>query len=191
MSNMDYKKELREYLDREIEVIKSLDLDSINEVMNVLEEAKEAGKTTYICGNGGSAATASHFVCDFNKGLNDEASQYKFQCLSDNTPIMMAISNDIGYDEVFRYQIKGRIQEGDIFFGISGSGNSINVINAMEHAKSVGAKTIALVGYDGGRMKQMADYCIHANINDMQISEDIHMIMDHMMMQVLSGGGSC
>lgn len=111
---VDYKKNLRAYLDREIAVIQELDLDSINVVMNVLEEAKANHKTTYICGNGGSAATASHFVCDFNKGLNDEASQFKFQCLSDNTPIMMAISNDIGYEEVFRYQIKGRIEEGDI-----------------------------------------------------------------------------
>lgn len=188
---MDYKKDLKAYLDREIAVIKALDLDSINTVMNVLEEAKQNHKTTYICGNGGSAATASHFVCDFNKGLNDEASQFKFQCLSDNTPIMMAISNDIGYDEVFRYQIKGRIEEGDILFGISGSGNSINVINAMEHAKSVGAKTIALVGYDGGKMKKIADYFIHVNINDMQISEDVHMIMDHLMMYVLSHGQGC
>lgn len=188
---MDYREHLKTYLEREIEVIKTLDLDSINTVMNVLEEAKLNHKTTYICGNGGSSATASHFVCDFNKGLNDEASQFKFQCLSDNIPIMMAISNDIGYDEVFRYQIKGRIVEGDILFGISGSGNSINVINAMEHAKSVGAKTIALVGFDGGQMKQIADYSIHVNINDMQISEDIHMIMDHLMMSVLSHGQDC
>ena len=185
---MDYKKDLKAYLDREIEVIRALDLESINTVMNVLEEAKTQHKTTYICGNGGRAATASHFVCDFNKGLNDEASQFKFQCLSDNTPIMMAISNDIGYEEVFRYQIKGRIEKGDILFGISGSGNSINVINAMLHAKSVGAKTIALVGYDGGKMKKIADYTIHVNINDMQISEDVHMIMDHLMMYVLSCG---
>lgn len=186
LDKKDYKSKLKIYLEKEIEVIKSLDLDSINAVMNALEEAKSKHKTTYICGNGGSAATASHFVCDFNKGLNDEASQFKFQCLSDNTPIMMAISNDIGYDEVFRYQIKGRIVKDDILFGISGSGNSINVINAMEHAKSVGAKTIALVGYDGGKMKQIADYCIHVNVNDMQISEDVHMIMDHLMMHVLS-----
>lgn len=183
---MDYKANLKTYLDREIEVIKALDLESINTMMNILEEAKLQHKTTYICGNGGSAATASHFVCDFNKGLNDEASQFKFQCLSDNTPIMMVISNDIGYDEVFRYQIKGRIVEGDILFGISASGNSINVINAMKHAQSVGAKTIALVGYDGGEMKQVADYCIHVNINNMQIAEDVHMIMDHLMMHVLS-----
>lgn len=183
---MDYKLELKAYLDREIEVIRSLDLESINDVMNALEAAKAQHKTTYICGNGGSAATASHFVCDFNKGLNDEASQFKFQCLSDNVPIMMAISNDIGYDEVFRYQIKGRIEKGDILFGISGSGNSKNVINAMDYAQSIGATTIALVGYDGGKMKQIADHCIHVNVNDMQISEDIHMIMDHLMMYVLN-----
>ncbi len=185
---MNYKANLKEYLDREIEVIRSLDLDSVNAVMNVLEDAKARHKTTYVCGNGGSAATASHFVCDFNKGLNDEASQFKFQCLSDNVPIMMAISNDIGYDEVFRYQIKGRIEAGDILLGISGSGNSINVINAMEHAKKVGASTIALVGYDGGKMKQIADYCIHVNIDNMQISEDIHMILDHLMMSVIGHG---
>lgn len=181
----DYTNDLRAYLDKEIEVIKNLDLKQINGVMNALDECKQKGRRTYICGNGGSAATASHFVCDFNKGLNDEASQFKFTCLSDNTPIMMAISNDISYDEVFRYQIKGRIEKDDILFGISGSGNSINVINAMEYAKSVGAKTIALVGYDGGKMKGIADYYIHANINNMQISEDIHMIMDHLMMSVL------
>lgn len=188
---MDYKADLKDYLDKEIEVIKALNLEDVNTVINVLEGAKLRHKTTYICGNGGSAATASHFVCDFNKGLNDEASQFKFQCLSDNTPIMMAISNDIGYEEVFRYQIKGRIIEGDILLGISGSGNSLNIINAIEYAKSEGAKTIALVGYDGGKMKQIADYCIHVKINNMQICEDIHMIMDHLMMYVLNHGQRC
>ena len=103
----------------------------------------------------------------------------------------MAISNDIGYEEVFRYQIKGRIQKGDILFCISGSGNSVNVINAMEHAKSVGAKTIALVGFDGGKMKQIADYCIHVKVNNMQIAEDIHMIMDHLMVSCLSEDQGC
>jgi len=189
MYTVDYKLKLQDYLNKEIEVLKSIDLDQINTVMNVLEEAKDQGKTTYICGNGGSAATASHFVCDFNKGLNDEASQYNFVCLSDNTPIMMAISNDIGYEETFRYQIKGRIKAGDIFFGISGSGNSANVVNGMEYAKNVGAKTIALVGYDGGRMRQIADYCIHVNVNNMQIAEDVHMIMDHIMMYTLKNMG--
>lgn len=189
MYTVDYRSKLQAYLEKEIEVVKSLNLDEINTVMNVLEEAKDQGKTTYICGNGGSAATASHFVCDFNKGLNDEASQFNFVCLSDNTPIMMAISNDIGYDETFRYQIKGRIKKGDIFFGISGSGNSGNVINGMEYANSIGAKTIALVGYDGGKMKQIADYYIHVNVNNMQISEDLHMVMDHLMMYTLKEMG--
>ena len=139
---MDYTKELKGYLDREIEVIKALDVNSINTVMNVLEETKAMHKTTYICGNGGSAATASHFVCDFNKGLNDEASQFKFHCLSDNTPIMMAIANDIGYEEIFRFQLKNKISENDLFIGISGSGNSKNVLNAAEYAKKCGIPVI-------------------------------------------------
>lgn len=181
----DYRNGIKEYLSKEVEVINSLNVDEINDVINVLESAKEQRKVTYICGNGGSAATASHFVCDFNKGLNDEASQYKFVCLSDNVPSMLAIANDIGYDEVFRYQIKGRIEAGDVFVGISGSGNSNNVVLAMEYAKSIGATTVAIVGYDGGKMKGMADHYIHANIDDMQISEDIHMIMDHLMIKVL------
>lgn len=182
----DYTEALKDYVNREVAAIQALDLNSINDVMNTLEEAREEGKRIYICGNGGSSATASHFVCDFNKGLNDGIKRpYDFQCLSDNTPIASAISNDIGYDEVFRYQIKGRIHQGDILFGISGSGNSANVVNAMEYAKSVGATIVALVGYDGGKMKKLADHCIHVNINDMQISEDIHMMMDHIMMYVI------
>lgn len=184
---MDYTEKIRAYVEEEIEVIRNLDLSSINAVMNVLEEARLTGKKIYICGNGGSAATASHFCCDFNKGVSEtKESKYYFECLSDNVPIMMAIANDIGYEEVFRFPLKGKMRKGDIFIGVSGSGNSINVINAMEYAKSIGGITIALVGYSGGRMKEIADYSIHANINNMQISEDIHMILDHLMMYILS-----
>ena len=100
----------------------------------------------------------------------------------------MAVANDISYDEIFRYPLKNKMKAGDIFIGISGSGSSMNVVNGMEYAKSIGGITIAIVGYDGGKLKQMADYYIHADINDMQISEDIHMILDHLMMSVLCTG---
>lgn len=99
---------------------------------------------------------------------------------------MMAVANDISYDEIFRFQLKGIITPADMFIGISGSGNSKNVVNAMLYAKEIGAKTVAIVGYDGGMLKQLADLTVHANINNMQICEDVHMILDHMIMYILS-----
>ena len=184
---MDYINELNAYREREIAVLNSLDLNSVNQVMNVLEDARLHGKRIFICGNGGSAATASHYCCDFNKGVSENQNdKYNFECLNDNVPTLMAVANDIGYEEVFRFPLKNKMKSGDILIGISGSGNSKNVVNAMEYAKSIGGTTIAIVGYSGGKKKEMADYNIHVNINDMQISEDIHMMLDHMMMYVLS-----
>lgn len=184
---MNYNNDLQKYLDEEIAVIRSLDLDAINQVMNVLEVARLSGKRIFICGNGGSAATASHFCCDFNKGVSEtQEVKYNFECLSDNVPTMMAVANDIGYEEVFRFPLRNKMSKEDILIGVSGSGNSENVVFAMEYAKSIGGTTIAIVGYSGGKMKEIADYSIHVNVNNMQISEDVHMILDHMIMYVLS-----
>lgn len=183
----DYKQKLQSYIDEEMNVVKSLDLDDINTVMNVLEDARLTGKKIFICGNGGSAATASHYCCDFNKGVSENQEQkYNFECLNDNVPTMMAVANDISYDEVFRFPLKNKMKPGDVFIGISGSGNSKNVVNAMDYAKSIGGTTIAIVGYSGGMLKEMADYHIHVNINNMQITEDVHMMMDHLIMYVLT-----
>ena len=184
---INYKEKINKYLNDEINVIQSLDLDSINVVMNILEQARLSGHKIFICGNGGSAATASHFCCDFNKGVSEaQEKKYNFECLSDNVPTMMAIANDISYDEIFRYPLKCKMEKGDIVIGISGSGNSQNVINAVEYAKNVGGVTIAIVGYSGGKLKEVADYNIHVKIDNMQIAEDIHMILDHLMMYILS-----
>ena len=205
----DFLKELESYRAREIEVFQKLNLENVNTIMNVLEEARESGKHIFICGNGGSAATASHYAGDFNKGVNvgllrlcghssdgtpnaDKTKGiplYNFECLSDNIPTMMAVSNDESYAECFRFPLSVKMKEGDLLIGISGSGNSTNVVNAMEYAKENGGITIAIVGYSGGKMKEMADYSIHVDVNDMQIAEDLHMVIDHMMMKVLSRGG--
>lgn len=202
---MNFLNSLKEYRNREIEVYKSLDLESVNTVMNVLEEARVSGKQIFICGNGGSASTAAHYAGDFNKGVNmglfcldDHVNDgipnankmkgkqlYNFECLSDNIPTMMAVSNDESYAECFRFPLAVKIKAKDIVIGISGSGNSKNVINAFEYAKENDGITIAIVGYNGGKLKEMADYSIHVNVDDMQITEDIHMIIDHMMMSVL------
>lgn len=200
--------ELQGYRDREIEVYQRLNLEDVNKVMNVLEEARLAERHIFICGNGGSAATASHYAGDFNKGVNmgllgidvhgenntsvaekvrnTNIPLYKFECLSDNIPTMMAVSNDESYAEAFRYPLSIKMKKGDIVIGISGSGNSANVVNALLFAKEAGGTAIAIVGYSGGKMKEIADYSIHVDINDMQIAEDLHMVLDHMMMWVLS-----
>lgn len=183
---MDYKKQISDYFDCEIAAIKKLDLNEINTVLNILESARQNNQTIFICGNGGSAATASHFVCDFNKGVSEYLDRkYKFDCLNDNIPLLMATANDLSYDDIFLLPLKNKLQRGDVFFGISGSGNSENVIKAMTYAKNQGAVTIAMTGYNGGKMKTLADYSIHININNMQIAEDIHMMMDHVMMYTL------
>ncbi|VDG69858.1 phosphoheptose isomerase [Clostridium carnis] len=185
---MDYRSAIKTYLETEIEVINNLDVDSINEAMNAIMEAYEAKKRIYIFGNGGSSATASHYQNDFNKGISEYVeNKFKFQCLNDNIATLMAIANDIGFEEVFRFQLKNNLEEGDIIIAISGSGNSKNVINAVDYAKSQGNKIIGLTGFDGGKLKEMSDISLHAPINSMQITEDIHMIFDHLIMSIFYG----
>ena len=184
---MDYKNKIADYLKSEIEVIKSLDVDAINSIMNAIKEAQERGNHIYICGNGGSAATASHFCCDFNKGVSgDSDKNTNFICLSDNTPTITAIANDMSYDDIFSYQLASRMKPGDLLFVISGSGNSKNIVKAMNVAKEKGNKIIGLCGYNGGKVKEMSDYCLHVNVNNMQIVEDLHMVLDHCMMYILA-----
>ena len=184
---MNYKKEIDQYLNTEIEIIKSLDHDVINQIMNEIRASQERGGCIYICGNGGSAATASHYCCDFNKGVSgEEQLNTNFICLSDNTSTITAIANDISYDEIFSYQLKNRIKPNDLLFVISGSGNSKNIVRAMEVVKEKKNRIIGLCGYDGGKVKELSDICLHVNINNMQIVEDIHMILNHCMMYVLS-----
>lgn len=184
----DYTKDIRTYLEIEREVLASLDENEISDVMNILEKTRLTGNRVFICGNGGSAATASHFTCDFNKGISyKQAVKYNFECLNDNVPMMLAIANDISYDDIFSEPLKNKMHKEDVLFAISGSGNSKNVVKAVEYAKIIGATTVGLVGYDGGKIKEMVDYCIHVNINNMQIVEDVHMTMNHVMMFVLYG----
>ena len=112
-------------------------------------------------------------------------------CLNDNTPTLMAIANDFSYEDIFRYQLEGRLRPEDLVIAISGSGNSKNIIKAVEYAKETGAKVVGITGYSGGKLRELADYHMHTEIDDMQIAEDIHMIFDHMMFFVLGslGGG--
>lgn len=182
---MDYRNEISTYLEQEINVIRNLDVDAINDALNILHDTFENGNTVFVFGNGGSSATASHFQNDFNKGVSEHTEKkFNLLCLNDNVATMMAVANDIGFEEVFRFQLRGHIKPGDVVLAISGSGNSKNVLNAVEFAKGQGCKIIGLTGFGGGKLKQISDVSLHAPVNSMQITEDIHMIFDHLMMSV-------
>ena len=182
---MDFKKAIKEYYEREIRVIQNLNIDEINDAMNAIYDSYKKDGTIYVCGNGGSAATSSHMQNDFNKGISEYVDRkFNFYCLNDNVATIMAIANDIGYEEIFRFQMRNKIKKNDLFIGISGSGNSKNVLNAAEYAKEQGIPVIGITGYSGGKLRELADYNMHVNENDMQIAEDVHMTFDHMMMKI-------
>lgn len=181
----DYTQDIRDYLAIEKATIEKLDVDAINDALNLLDETRIAGGTTWVFGNGGSAATASHMQNDFNKGVSEYLDQkFRFYCLSDNISTLTAVANDIGYEEVFRFPLLNNIREHDIVLAISGSGNSKNVINAVEYAKGQGAKVIGVCGYDGGKLKGLSDIVLLAPVMSMQVTEDVHMVFDHLMMSV-------
>lgn len=180
-----YEQAITTYLEKEIEILRKLDVKEINKAMQLIEKTHKSGNRIFVFGNGGSAATASHFQNDFNKGISEYIDdKFNFICLNDNIPTIMAIANDIGYDEVFKFQLNGKLKLGDIVMAISGSGNSKNVIKAVEYAKELNNKVIGLTGYNGGKLKELADVSLHVPVNSMQITEDIHMIFDHLIMSI-------
>ncbi|SHJ79546.1 D-sedoheptulose 7-phosphate isomerase [Clostridium amylolyticum] len=184
---MNFLNDITIYLETLTRVINNLDKNEINRTMQAILKKYNEQATIYIFGNGGSAATASHFVCDFNKGAcMDAKNKFRFICLNDNTPIITAIANDISYDDIFSYQLQGVLSKNDMVIAISGSGNSKNIIKAVKYAKEIGCEVVGITGYDGGLLKKYADYSLHVDINDMQKVEDVHMAFDHMMMQIFS-----
>lgn len=183
----DFNADILIYLNRLQETIKRLDKEEINKFINMLLDARDADKQIFIMGNGGSASTASHFCCDFNKGSSYGFNKrFKFICLNDNVPGMMAYANDVSYDDVFVEQLKNFFNPGDYVIGISGSGNSKNVLKAIEYANANGGITIGLTGFNGGKLKQICSHSVNMNVDDMQISEDLHMMMDHLSMKVIT-----
>jgi D-sedoheptulose 7-phosphate isomerase len=181
------KEDILNYYEREIQTIKAMDFEAIETAVQAIIEAYEREATIYVFGNGGSAATASHFVCDFNKGISENLEKkFNLICLNDNLPTLMAIANDISYEDVFSFQLLNKLKPTDLIIAVSGSGNSKNVIKAVEYAKEVGCKIVGLTGYSGGKLKMLSDYSMHVPVNDMQITEDVHMSFDHMMYRVLT-----
>ncbi len=182
---IDFTKEIADYYEREMAVIRHLDQVELNRAMNCLLEHYEKESAVYVFGNGGSSATASHMVVDFNKGASMAVEKrFRFVCLNDNIPSLMAIANDIGFEDVFYYQLENKLNKDDLILAISGSGNSKNVLKAVTYAKTKGCEVIGMTGYDGGKLDKMSDFHLHVPVDDMQITEDLHMGFDHMIMQI-------
>ena len=180
------KDQINSYLDNLKNTIDQLDQNSLAEVVDAFLEVYNKGGNIYIFGNGGSAATASHIAGDFIKGASyGLEKRFKMICLNDNPASMMAIANDIGYEDIFIEPLKNHISSKDLVIGISGSGNSENVVRAMNYAKSKNVKTISFCGYSGGKIKDIADISVHATVEDMEITEDIHLIAFHNIKQVI------
>lgn len=181
----DYSSNIADYFSRHKAAMDKINTDEVNSLMNLLISARDSGKTVFIMGNGGSAATASHLAADFNKGASvGKSKRFRLICLNDNVPTLMAYANDFSYDDVFAGPLENFMQEGDVVIGISGSGNSKNVVKAIEWANSHGGITVGLTGYSGGKVKIISQHNVHIPVDDMQIVEDLHMMLDHCMMQI-------
>lgn len=169
-----------EYLSQ---VLSNIDCSEISKFVQLLLDARERNATVFFIGNGGSAATASHFANDLSIGTNDYEKPFKVLSLTDNIPVMTAIGNDFGYDEIFVRQLKIYGSPGDVLVAISASGNSPNVVKCMQYATSVDIRTVAITAFDGGKMKEIADEGIHVPTEPKEYgpAEDAHMVLDHML----------
>tara|TARA_X000000950_G_scaffold14462_1_gene15635 strand:- start:10793 stop:11347 length:555 start_codon:yes stop_codon:yes gene_type:complete len=177
---------IKKYLKKLTQSIENLKIEEIEKVANIFLETRDRGNTIYTMGNGGSGSTASHMVCDITKGCSyNKEKKFKMFCLNDNIPTLLAYSNDVSYDVVFEEQLKNILKPNDVVLAISGSGNSKNIIRAVKYAKSINSTVIGLTGYSGGLLKEISDVSIDANIDDMQISEDIHVIVMHILYKLL------
>ena len=171
------------YLGYLTEVLKSIDRKEIGKFAETLLDARERGATVFFIGNGGSAATASHFANDIAVGTNSYIKPFRAISLTDNQAIITAIGNDFGFDEIFSRQLQLLGKQGDVVVAISASGNSKNLLKAFEFAKENEIKTVAITGFSGGAMKEMADEGIHVPTGPKEYgpAEDAHMILDHLL----------
>lgn len=167
------------------EGLEGIDPEQIEAVIAVLRQAREEGQRVFIFGNGGSAATASHFANDLNKLASVGKGKFKAIALTDNVPLMTAWGNDEDYSEIFARQLENLLEEGDVVIGISGSGNSPNVVKALELASRGGATTIGFLGFDGGQMKEIVDHYIWFEEDHYGRVEDAHLILEHLISHFL------
>ena len=183
------------YLDEVISSLEAMKKDfpkKAEEIVSVLTKARDSGRRVYVMGNGGSASTASHMASDLSKGASrKDASRFKAMALTDNIPVMLAWANDSSYEDIFVEQLRNHLEKGDVVIGISGSGNSENVLRAIEYANGSGAETIGLSGFDGGKLARMAMTSYIVPSRCMQQVEDVHLIIEHLLSMVLRDSPEC
>lgn len=174
---MTNEQDIHRYLDDSIVCIEQLKkkTSQIKRVIEKLEWVRKEGKKLFLMGNGGSASLASHLICDFNKFR-----RIKAIALTDSMSLITAWSNDDEYSVVFQEQLRTLAEKDDVVIGISGSGNSPNIIKGIEFAQQIGCFTIGFAGFDGGKLARVADECIVVEMNNMQHSEDMHTLLGHM-----------
>jgi len=184
------------YCQKMNQAVQQINLEKLCLLSDCLWDALQSKRQVFLCGNGGSAANAIHIANDFLYGVSKNShAAIKVHALTANQSILTCLANDISYDEIFSYQLEALAQKDDILIALSGSGNSPNIIKAIETAKNIGMRTFAILGYDGGRCLAIAEESIHISINDMQISENMQLVVSHMIMQwlrqrLLSDSGS-
>jgi D-sedoheptulose 7-phosphate isomerase len=169
------------YREATLKALEGIDLAQVGQAIEWFREARLRGRQIFVCGNGGSASTASHFVCDMVKGASFEReSRFRIMALTDNLATITAYSNDVGYECIFAEQLKNFARKDDVVMAISGSGNSPNVLRALEYANSIGCRTIALTGRDGGKLGPLAQLNLHVREPHMGRIEDAHFVICHM-----------
>ena len=173
----------QKYFNHLTSIFEKIDYDEIQKVGDLILSVREAGKKMYFIGNGGSAATASHFANDFAIGTRCPEKPFRAISLTDNNAVITALGNDNGYDFIFQKQLEVVLDSGDIVIAISASGNSPNIIKGIEYAKSRNVKTVGLTGFSGGQLRELADYTIHVPTERAEYGpvEDLHMIFDHLL----------
>lgn len=167
-----------------INTIQALDYETISTLVLWCQQTFNTGNQVFICGNGGSAANAMHIANDLIYGANPKKG-LDVEALSANAAILTCLANDTGYENIFAQQLIAKAKRGDVLIALSGSGNSPNILKAINTSAELGLKTCAIVGFDGGKAKGIADLCLHSNISDMQVAEDIQIIVGHMIMKAL------
>lgn len=174
------------YFAAHAELAARCDADAIEAAIDLIGEKFSKNRKIITCGNGGSASTASHYITDWNKMVNlATGRRFRGISLCDNVGLITAYANDIDYTEVFAGQLKAVMDEGDLLVAISGSGNSPNVVAAVAYANSIGADTLGIVGYDGGKVMPLCTRSVLVPSFDMQLCEDVHLMFGHMVMKTL------
>ena len=181
---MTIETDIRSYLDRLLKTLDGMPVDDIARLSEMLYRAYTDGKQVFILGNGGSASTASHMAADLGKNtIGPNMRRFRIMSLNDNIPLLTALSNDLGYDNMFAEQLQNLIQPGDVLIVISGSGNSPNVLKAMEYAQSRSAQVAALLGFGGGKASKLSDLNVVIDSDDYGVVEDAHLIVNHILVE--------